>query len=210
MAAAGKARFHTWSMLTPPAAPSRPTTGSPHRSGRADANCAGSGDPIIARTSPCGADSSSTATPCHRDRIDRPRAPLRHPPGRLQPGNQHQQRRALIDQQRQPQRLRSKQPDKKRQYPPCPGHSAEANRPTSQASALHGRLLKARQSGHLRAIHLQIDLHITPNSLARCTYRYDITKSVKYSYTITCIQRCPTCRLPEALTEMPETHILRS
>jgi hypothetical protein len=25
---------------------------------------------------------------------------------------------------------------------------------------------------------------------------------VKYSYTITLIQRCPTCRLPEALTEM--------
>ena len=112
-----------------------------------------------------------------------PRAPLSHPPRRLQSGDQHQQRRAQIHQQGRPYRLRGKQLDKQCQHPPSPGQSTEAEGQAAQSSPLYSRLLKARQPGHLRAIDIQIDLHITPKPLIHRSNRYDITKSVKYSYT---------------------------
>ena len=43
------------------------------------------------------------------------------------------------------------------------------------------------QRNHRRAIDIQIDLHITPKPLIHRFNRYDITKSVKYSYTNTLI-----------------------
>ncbi|WP_256666199.1 hypothetical protein [Pseudomonas sp. B14-6] len=111
------------------------------------------------------------------------RAPLSHPPCRLQAGNQHQQTGALIHQQRGPQRQRRKQPDKKRQHQPDRRQGTQADGELTQSPPLKNRLLKARQPGYLRSIDFEIDLHTTPVLIiGHIAIRYDITKVVKFLY----------------------------
>ncbi|MNF84048.1 hypothetical protein D3C84_663920 [compost metagenome] len=112
---------------------------------------------------------------------------MRHPPGGLKAGNQHQQRGTLIEQQGRPKGLRREQPDKKTQHQAqCRKHT-EGDGIEAQLSPLKNRLLKARQPGYLRSIItlFEIDLHTTPVfSFAHAASSYDITVLVKFSYSI--------------------------
>jgi hypothetical protein len=101
----------------------------------------------------------------------------------LQAGDQHQQTGALIDQQRRPERLWRKQPDKKRQQPTSRRQSAQTDCELTQSSPLKNRLLETRQPGYLRPIDIEIDLHTTPVFIvAHIAFRYDITKVVKFPF----------------------------
>jgi len=81
--------------------------------------------------------------------------------------------------------LRRKQADKKTCDQTHRRQRTEAYGELAQPPPLKKRLLKPRQRGYLGSIHIEIDLHTTPVfDFVLIAIRYDITKSVKFLYSI--------------------------